>query len=475
MDSTKGNLLSLLTGGSKLKNRVQHPEVHERKDRGTYYWFFRYRLDEIQPDGTVKTTRPFKTLGPSRGPNGMTITKARQDRDTFLAEVNAAKTRPQAAVAAHDPAKAPEPGDIVFGPLAELWKTDYVERIAAGRHLIGARTRDKYHWCLGYILPRWKDTRLKDLKAKEIMDWLQNVCTSWHGMCGLRNAMSGIITKATEWEIIPRSYANPIQWVKLPKKWEVYEKRILSPEETACVMGLLEEPNLLICETCLDTGTRISEVTGLMIKHVDLDKGTIRIEQRHCRGDIDVPKTAKSKRTLTLGDLTARYGRWIASLKRKSPNDWVFPQEEDQTMPRWDSGVRKALKDAARAVKPENASKDDLGLDFKGFGPHSLRRANITWRQDVGGSSIEASKIAGHSKVETTLDYTIVGLKRQDDLTRRIQDKRAKAARKIKTPVGQPPVSEELAAQRIRARTARTARKKERRGKGVKIGKEDAA
>ena len=41
---------------------------------------------------------------------------------------------------------------------------------------------------------------------------------------------------------------------------------------------------------------------------------------------------------------------------------------------------------------------------------------------DVGGSAIEASKIAGHSKVDTTLDYTIIGGKRHETLTRRIQD-----------------------------------------------------
>ena len=34
---------------------------------------------------------------------------------------------------------------------------------------------------------------------------------------------------------------------------------------------------------------------------------------------------------------------------------------------------------------------DAEGCDFVGLGPHSLRRSNITWRQEVGGSSIEAS------------------------------------------------------------------------------------
>ena len=83
----------------------------------------------------------------------------------------------------------------------------------------------------------------------------------------------------------------------------------------------------------------------------------------------------------------------------------------------WDSGVRKALKIAAV----------DAGCDFLGFGLHSFRRANITMRQEEGGSAIEASKIAGHATVSQTGDYTIVQLKRQEELTRAIQDRRAKA------------------------------------------------
>ena len=97
------------------------------------------------------------------------------------------------------------------------------------------------------------------------------------------------------------------------------------------------------------------------------------------------------------------------------------PQEKDSQQPRWDSGVRQSLKRAAAA----------FNLDFPGFGPHSLRRANITWRQQVGASSIEASRMAGHSKTKITDEYTLVPLKRQEDLTRRIQEKRAKAARKL--------------------------------------------
>jgi integrase len=264
-----------------------------------------------------------------------------------------------------------------------------------------------------------------------VLEWLQEEADSWHMMSDLRGVMSGVITKAIQWEIIPETFANPIHRVRLPRKWEVRERRILTEEQTALVLSHLdEEANLLICETCLDTGTRISEVTGLMIKHVDLEKGTIQIAQRNWRGDIDAPKTPKSKRVLALGTLTVRYKAWIQKLKRKGPNDWVFPQEDDPTEPRWDSGVRQALKRAARAVKSEGGDENDPGLDFPGFGPHSLRRANITWRQEVGGSALEASKIAGHANTKITQEYTFVPLKRQDELTRRVQGKRAKAAKR---------------------------------------------
>ena len=62
------------------------------------------------------------------------------------------------------------------------------------------------------------------------------------------------------------------------------------------------------------------------------------------------------------------------------------------------------------------------GCDFAGLGPHSFRRAYITFCQEVGGSSIEASKMAGHSTVRMTEEYTKIQLTRQDRITRLIQE-----------------------------------------------------
>jgi hypothetical protein len=55
---TQGNLQAL-TGGLRLKVRIQHPGIHERTDCGESYWYFRYWDDVLQADGTTKAVRKF--------------------------------------------------------------------------------------------------------------------------------------------------------------------------------------------------------------------------------------------------------------------------------------------------------------------------------------------------------------------------------------------------------------------------------
>jgi integrase len=398
--------------------------VHQRTDRKGTYWFFRYWHDVLLPDGSIKTTRKFHTIGPSRGEDALSKREAEAQRDQVLARLNTAPTRAQASVRTQEPL---EVGAIVFGKLAEMWREDYVDN---AKIRLAEPTRIKYASRLDcHILPRWKATRLAEMRSKDILDWLHAECTSWHMMVDLRNIMSGIFTKAQEWEILPETFANPMSRVRIGRKWMVRPERILSEEETMQVLAGLQDPHLLICETCLSTGARISEVLGLTLKHLDLGKGIIEIRQRHCRGDIDVPKTKNSRRVLTLGALVARYEDWVTKRNITQPDQWLFPQDEDSGRPMWDSGVRKALKIAATAA----------GCDFLGFGLHSFRRANITWRQEVGASAIEASKIAGHSSASMTNDYTHVQLKRQEELTRAIQDRLGEAAQKANKEAEQVP------------------------------------
>ena len=151
--------LQALTGGVRLKQRVQHPKVHERKDRGSYYWFFRYRHDELLPNGTIKTTRKFHTIGSKPGRRRHRQEASGKQAGQLPAEQNAAPTRCEAAVVASQPV---EVAAILFGKLAELWRKDYVDNPIVK---LATPTREKYRMRLdNHILPRWKEKRLGDLE-----------------------------------------------------------------------------------------------------------------------------------------------------------------------------------------------------------------------------------------------------------------------------------------------------------------------
>jgi integrase len=408
MLADEGNLQSL-TGGLRLKVRIQHPAVHERTDRRGSYWFFRYWDDVQQADGTMKTVRKFRVVGPSEGENRLSKKKAEVERDKFLATIN----KPTVQEKVVD-------GLVLFNKMVDKYKAAHVEAQVAGRYLLAKPTREKYLLHLEQrIVPQWGNRRLCEINPDEVQEWLFETCDSWHMMNDLRGIMSGIYSKAEEWGYWPEGRRNPMSRVKIGEKWSVRPERILTEGETVRVLARLSDPNLLVIETAIATGARISEILGLKWLHVNLEDGVIRIVQRNWRGDIDDPKSKTSKRPLTLGYLVDRY-RVKAKADGALPEKWVFVRTDGSGLPLWDSGVRQALKRAAVAE----------GCDFPGLGPHSFRRANITWRQEVGGSSIEASKIAGHSTVRMTEEYTKIQLTRQEELTRRIQERLASVGEK---------------------------------------------
>ncbi len=409
----EGNVLTL-AGGLQVKARVQHPSVIQRKDRNGWPWIFRYYVDEIQADGSMKLLRRYYEIAPSKGDGAITKKQAEIERDKFLAKLNARTI--EAAIE-----KVATTGVALFGEVAKMYEEGYLGR----ENQIAKPTREKEKFFLTrYIVPRWSALRLNQIQPKAVEDWLQTTFDAWWTMHGVRAIMSRIFYYAEGHGLWEEGKRSPASKAKLGKKHHKYERRILSFDETARVLARLEEPNLLVIETCIATGARISEVLGLKWRHVNLDAATIKIEQRVWHQDVGRPKSEDSRRTLGIGNLAQRF-REKAAKDGAKPEAWVFYQKRAPEKPLWDSGIRDALHQAAESE----------GCDFPGLGPHPLRRANITWRQQVGGSAIEASKIAGHSNLEMTGEYTFVAPERQNELTRRIQEKLGEATRKLQDKV----------------------------------------
>jgi integrase len=405
--------LHMLSGGLVVKARVQHPQVKPRKDREGAPWVFRYRSDEVQPDGSMKTLRKYQSVGLSKGDGAITKKQAEVERDKLLAKLNS----PTEEVAVQ---QVLANGVSLFGQVASMYRQGYLGR----KKQIATPTREKEEFYLReYIVPKWGALRLSQIKPQAVEDWLHTTFNSWWTMHGAKAIMTRIFNYAEGHGLWEEGKRSPSSRAKLGKKRHKRERKILSMEETARVLALLDEPYKLVVETCIATGARISEVLGLKWKHVNFVAGTIKIEQRVWHQEISQPKSDTSRRVLGIGDLVNRFAVLAMGTE---PEEFIFQQRRAPGRPLWDSGVRDALHQAARTE----------GCDFEGLGPHSFRRANITWRQQVGGSAIEASKIAGHSDLEMTGEYTFVSAERQNELTRRIQEKLlcAKVGTCISTP-----------------------------------------
>src|SRR5215470_10293718 len=111
--------LHILTGGVSVKARVQHPQVKPRKDRPGWPWVFRYRADQVQPDGSVKELRKYQEVGPSKGEGALTKRQAEIERDKFLAKFNA----PTAEAAVE---KVVATGVALFAEVAKMYQDGYL-------------------------------------------------------------------------------------------------------------------------------------------------------------------------------------------------------------------------------------------------------------------------------------------------------------------------------------------------------------
>ncbi len=167
----------------------------------------------------------------------------------------------------------------------------YEEGYLARENQISKPTREKETFYLHqYIVPRWGTLPLNQIRPKAVEDWLHITFESWWTMHGVRAIMSRVFYYAEGHGLWEEGRRSPASKAKLGKKRHKNERKILSFDETARVLARLEDPTLLIIETCIATGARISEVLGLKWKHVNIDVGTIRIEQRVWHQDIGRPK-----------------------------------------------------------------------------------------------------------------------------------------------------------------------------------------
>jgi len=268
---------------------------------------------------------------------------------------------------------------------------------------LGAATQAFYRSHLkNHILPTFGEQRLCDIDKPQVEAWLTGKAQagfSWWTRNGLRGVLSAIFTAAKDWKLWTGD--NPVEGVRIGKKRTVREQRLIGAEDLRRLLAMLPDDVRFIVLVIFGTGLRISEVLGLRWRNIDLEAGTLTVEQRWYRGDLDEPKTENSRRTRQIGPLAAEFARRCPGPKAR--DSFVLTGDDDNPPDERDL-LRFVLRPALKR----------LGIYSKGMGWHTLRRQNLTWRQTVGGATaLEAQRAAGHGSVDTTLLYTLPEAERE--------------------------------------------------------------
>ena len=145
---------------------------------------------------------------------------------------------------------------------------------------------------------------------------------------------------------------------------------------------------------------RPGEIFALTRSRTERDYANI--QQRVYRGEVDTPKTFKSRRLAALGDgLLAWIQQWLDLLPDRRPEAWLFPSEKLTTPLSKDNCWRRDIQ--PRLLK--------VGLEWANF--QVMRRSHSSLMDDLGIDPQVRADQMGHGVDVNQNEYTHASLERR--------------------------------------------------------------
>jgi integrase len=300
----------------------------------------------------------------------------------------------------------PLSGKPKFGELCAT----YIAHGLAFRKKDGRRkskgTIETYQYHLNhFILPRWKDVIVEEMKPLAIRNWLYELHDdadySWETCSKTAGIMSLVFSFVDRHEIY--SIRNPMDRVTIPGSEEEHPKlTLLLPGEVFALMQRLPRPVDVAVLLVAATGVRISECLGLRWSHVQWAENKISIEQVFRRGEIsNRTKTNASRAPVPMCEaLAADLKDWRQQSPYNKDEDFIFASPTFKgKQPLWGQTMN------ADFVKPAAIT---LALVAKGerFGWHHFRHSLSTWANETTKDITVSQTMLRHTKPETTAIYT---------------------------------------------------------------------
>jgi integrase len=304
----------------------------------------------------------------------------------------------------------PGRGRITVGAFARHW--------LAGKINLKPTTRARYADVLNtHVIARWGDLPLTRVGYGDIQSWLAELADCGLSAASVRKAhsvLSGILGLAVKDRRLP---SNPALGVALPPL-ESIRRRYLTAElveQMADAAGTGRLP-VLVLAYC---GLRWSELAALRVRHVDLLRRRLSIEEAvtEVNGARIVWGTPKSHEARSVPTPRSLATELEACLDGKGPEDLLFTSPYGAVLR--NRNARSAWFDAAAAA-----------IGQPGLTPHELRHTAASLAVSAGANVKAVQRMLGHASAAMTLDtYADLFDDDLDEVADRLDAVRASAAR----------------------------------------------
>jgi integrase len=227
-------------------------------------------------------------------------------------------------------------------------------------------------------------------ELQEYLDGKASAGLSFSTVAHLRWDLRQIFRMAVSEGYIER---NPAELLFIPKEASRAVTRRMSLEEVRLLFGVLDHRERVIAGFGVLAGLRPGEIFGL--KRSQAEAKYASIQQRVYRGEIDTPKTFKSRRSAALGDqLSVWIRQWLEMLPDGDPDGWLFPSEKGTTPVAKDNVWRRHFLPRLKKV----------GLEWVNF--QVLRRTHSSLLDDLGVDPQVRADQMGHDVDVNQNGYT---------------------------------------------------------------------
>lgn len=297
-----------------------------------------------------------------------------------------------------------EPSTITVADYMDYWFQEY------------AKVNLKHNTLLAYerairlqIKPALGKYRLRSLTPAILQTFVNDLFREGYAKISLEIFVS-VVNNALRHAVHPWGYLkdNPMQYVIMPKydtrKPTEKDLKILPAESLRKISDYLVEgePLKMPFHIGLHTGLRVSEVCGLEWKHIDLERGTLLVDQAMINEEgkwvLGTTKTVSSERQIQLGasiiNILKKHRIWLKKNKLKYG---VHYTDSDHV----------CVKECGSIITPSvvkyntRKMKEKIKVDFN-F--HSLRHTHATMLMENGAKVKDIQARLGHSRSAITID-----------------------------------------------------------------------